>query len=168
MNDDVLALLFDVVNQLERSLQARDCPAMIALDGEEGKLFLSDFDYLRDDAAAAAFEHRAAAHARRVRAVRWVAAVPQVWVIHEREVAVRAPSNHPLRPEEEEAITWMAFDAEDGVDYGRVPFSRRPNGDPVVGELQMFSVGVIAEAPMPGHTLLRLLMDDEKHEPGGT
>ncbi|WP_182881747.1 hypothetical protein [Microbispora sp. H10949] len=39
---------------------------------------LSDYDYLRDEATAAAFETRAAAKAHEIGATRWVLAVPQV------------------------------------------------------------------------------------------
>lgn len=158
-----MALLFDVVERLERSIQARDCPAIIAIEGER-RLILSDYDYLRDDEAAAAFEHRVAEQARQVSAFRWVAAVPQVWVMGEHEVSARAVSHHPLRPGEQEAITWMAFDRDDGIDYGRVPYTRRPNGEPVFGDPEVFTIAVIPDERMPGYTLLRLLMTDG-HEP---
>src|SRR5262249_45835260 len=133
MNDDVVALLFTAVERVEQHIRADEYPAVIAVEGQR-TLMLSDYDYLRDYAAAAAFERRAASHARRVAAIRWVLAVPQVWVINERDVAVRAVSPHPLREGEQEAITWMAFDRADGVDYGRVPYARRPSGEPVFDE----------------------------------
>lgn len=159
MNDEIVGLLFDVVERLERSIQARDCPAIILLDGDR-KLALSDYDYLHDRDTAVAFEHRVADHARRIAATRWVAAVPQVWLINERDVEARAVSHHPLRPGEQEVITWMAFDAGDGVDYGRVPYTRRPNGEPVFGEPEVFTVGVSPGETVPGYILLRDLMDE--------
>src|SRR5918999_2614952 len=109
MNEETSVLLFEVAERLERSIIARDCPALVALEGER-RLVLSDYDYLRDDEAAEAFERKAAAHAREVVAVRWVFAVPQVWVILEEKIATRAVSNHALREGEQEAITWMSFD----------------------------------------------------------
>jgi hypothetical protein len=159
VNEDVVALLFDVVGRLERSIRAHDCPAIVALEGER-KLVLSDYDYLRDQATAAAFERRAADRAKQIAVIRWVFAVPQVWVINERDVEVRAVSHHALRPGEQEAITWMAYDEADGVDYGRVPYTRRPNGDSVFGEPEVLTVNVYPGEAMPGHLLLRALNDD--------
>ncbi|GAA4100796.1 hypothetical protein [Actinomadura miaoliensis] len=160
MNDDLVALLFDVVERLEQHIQTGEYVAIAALEGER-TLLLSDYDYLRDQDAAVAFEQQAAAHARRIGAIRWVLAVPQVWVIGERDVATRAPSSHPLRPGEQEAITWMGFDQEGGIDYGRVPYTRRPDGEPVFGEPEVFTVPLTPGDLMPGNTLLRTLMDDE-------
>jgi hypothetical protein len=159
VNEDVVALLFDVVRRLERSIQAHDCPAVVALEGER-KLVVSGYDYLRDQAAAAAFERRAADRAKQIVVTRWVFAVPQVWVINERDVEVRAVSDHALRPGEQEAITWMAYDETDGIDYGRVPYTRRPNGDPVFGEPEVLTVSVYPGEAMPGYLLLRALIDD--------
>jgi hypothetical protein len=159
VNDDVVALLFDVVGRLERSIQAHDCPAIVALDGQR-KIVLSDYDYLRDQAAAAAFERRAADRAKQIAVTRWVFAVPQVWVINERDVEVRAVSHHALRPGEQEAITWTAYDETDGVDYGCVPYSRRPNGEPIFGEPEMLTVRIYPGDDMPGNLLLRTLFND--------
>jgi hypothetical protein len=154
MNDETAALLFDVVAQLEKSIIARECPAIAALQGGR-LLILSDYDYLRDDQAAAAFETRAAAKARELAATRWVFAVPQVWMITPDRVYSRAVSNHALREGEEEAITWMSFDPSDGVDYGRVPYTRRPSGEPVFDEPEVFTIAVRPADHMPGHKLLK-------------
>ncbi|RBQ21199.1 hypothetical protein DP939_00205 [Spongiactinospora rosea] len=156
MNDQAAGLLFDVVARLQKSILARDCPAIVALRGER-ILYLSDYDYLRDEATAAAFEMRAAAKAAEINAGLWVLAVPQVWVITRDGILSRAVSNHPLREGEQEAITWMSCDQGDGVDYGRVPYTRRPNGEPVFGEPEMITVGVQPGEHMPGYTLLRSL-----------
>jgi hypothetical protein len=165
VNEATWALVFDVVGRLERGIAARDCPAVVALEGRR-TLVLSDYDYLRDDETAAAFERRAAAKAREVGAARWVFAVPQVWLVRAEAVAARAVSNHPLRPGEQETITWMAYDADDGVDYGRVAYTRRPNGEPVFGEPEVFTVGVRPGAVMPGFTLLRLLVAEDADTAG--
>ncbi|MFC5814159.1 hypothetical protein [Nonomuraea harbinensis] len=77
MNAETADLLLDVVRRLEKSIVARECPAIVAVQGER-KLVLSDYDYLRDTAAAAAFETRAAEKAREIGVDRWVLAVPQV------------------------------------------------------------------------------------------
>jgi hypothetical protein len=158
VNDDVVTLLFDVVGRMERSIQAHDCPAIVALEGQR-KLVLSDYDYLRDQATASAFERRAADRAKQIAVIRWVFAVPQVWVINERDVEVRAVSHHALRPGEQEAITWMAYDEADGVDYGRVPYTRRPSGGPIFGDSEVLTVGVYPGEAMPGYVLLRALVD---------
>jgi hypothetical protein len=164
MNDETSALLFDVVERLERSIVARDCPAMVALEGER-RLVLSDYDYLRDDVAAQSFEWKAAARAREIVAVRWVFAVPQVWVVTAERFAARAVSNHALREGEQEAITWMSFDRGNGVDYGRVPFARRPGGAPVFGEPEIFIIELRPAVSMPGYTLLQALMADGDGDP---
>lgn len=156
MNDETAALLFDVVGRLEMSILARECPAIVVLQGER-LLALSDHDYLRDDETATAFEVRAAAQAREINADRWVLAVPQVWVIKSDEILTRAVSNHPLREGEQEAITWMSFDRHDGVDYGRVPYTRRPSGEPIFDEPEMVTVGVRPDVSMPGFRLLEAL-----------
>jgi hypothetical protein len=163
MNDETAALLIDVVGRLEGSIRARDCPAIIALDGIR-LLVLTDYDYLRDEATAQAFERRAAGKAQEIDTVRWVLAVPQVWVASKGIVSVRAVSNHPLREGEQEAITWMSFDRNDGIDYGRVAYARRPNGDPIFEEPEMFTIEVRPAEGMPGVTLLHALMGDSTTE----
>ncbi|KAB8185286.1 hypothetical protein [Microbispora catharanthi] len=69
MNDKTAALLDDVVSRLEKSIVARDCPAIVVLNGDR-RPALSDYDDLRDDATAAAFETRAAAKAHEIGAMR--------------------------------------------------------------------------------------------------
>jgi hypothetical protein len=156
MNDKTAALLFDVVERLQRSIIARDCPAIVALEGER-RLILTDYDYLRDPQAGTSFESRAAAKAREIQVERWVLAVPQVWVITSDKIFSRAVSNHPLHKGEQEAITWMSFDRSDGVDYGRVPYTRRPSGEPVFDEPEKLAVGVHPAEHMPGYALLQSL-----------
>ncbi|MER7132725.1 hypothetical protein [Streptosporangium saharense] len=159
MNAETVTLLFDVVERLQRSIVARHCPAVVAIEGER-RLVLSDYDYLRDPRSATLFEERAAARAQEIRATRWVFAVPLVWVTTPDAVYSRAVSNHPLREGELETITWMSFHEGDGVDYGRVPYARRPSGEPVFDTPEMFAVGVRPARAMPGHTLLNELFPD--------
>ncbi|MFD0857044.1 hypothetical protein ACFQ07_32760 [Actinomadura adrarensis] len=83
-------------------------------------------------------------------------------MINERDVEVRSPSPHPLREGEQEVITWMAFDEADGVDYGCVLYTRRPSGEPVFDEPQVFTVPLMPGDPMPGNTLLRELVGAEE------
>ena len=161
MNEALVTLLFDVVERLEKCIRQHESPAMVSVQGQR-TLVITDYDYLPDQPTAAAFEQRAADQARRIAATRWVLAVPQVWVINERDVAVRAVSDHPLRPGEQESITWMAFDRDDGIDYGRVPYARRPNGEPVFDEPEVFTVPLGPGTLMPGHTLLRSFIDDDQ------
>lgn len=165
MNDDTASLLLDVIGRLESSIKAGGCPAIAALDGEPVTV-LTDYDYLRNDAAATAFELRAAAHVQKSGARRWVLAVPQVWVVRAGAVSMRAVSNHPLREGEQEAITWMSFDAAEGVDYGRVVFTRRPSGEPVFENPEQFTANakVRPSLSMPGYTLLRALTTDSDRE----
>lgn len=163
MNDETEALLHDVAERLQRSIIARDCPAIVVLDGRP-RLAMSDYDYLRDPQTAKHFEERAAAKARETGAARWVFAVPQVWVVSADSVYTRAVSNHPLREGEQEAITWMSFDQADGIDYGRVPYSRRPNGEPIFDEPEIFTVGIRPTESMPGYVLLRAVMESDSAE----
>ncbi|WP_433432009.1 hypothetical protein [Nonomuraea sp. CA-141351] len=162
MNDETATLLFNVVERLEKNIIARQCPAIAALQGER-LLLLSDYDYLQDRQTAVAFETRAADKAREIGATRWVLAVPQVWIFKPPStIALRAISNHPLRAGEQEAITWMSLDQVDGVDYGRVAFARRPNGEPVFEEPELFDVGIRPREAMPGHTLLQAFLRDDR------
>jgi hypothetical protein len=156
VNDACRELLLDVVDRLERAVRDRDCPAMVALEGAR-TVVMTDYDYLRDDETASAFEHRAADQARAIDARRFVFAVPQVWLITDEGVSARAVSNLPLREGEHEVITWMSYTAADGVDYGLVPVGRRPSGEPVFGEAEVFTVPVGAREAMPGRNLLRLI-----------
>ncbi|MFI7449611.1 hypothetical protein ACIBQX_19090 [Nonomuraea sp. NPDC049714] len=161
MNEETAHLLFDTVERIEKDIMARECPAIVAMEGT-GKFVLSDYDYLRDPATAAAFEVRAAEKARQIDVTRWVLAVPQVWLFKPPStIAVRAVSNHPLREGEQEAITWMSFDQVDGVDYGRVVYVRRPSGEPVFEEPEIFEIGVWPEETMPGLVLLRRCLAEE-------
>jgi hypothetical protein len=168
MNDETARLLFDVTGRLQRSIQQGDCPAIVALDGQPATV-LSDYDYLRDEETATAFELRAAARARETGTRRWVLAVPQVWVTRAGLISTRAVSNLPLRDGEQEAITWMSFDDGDGVDYGRVFYTRRPHGEPVFDEPEIFtaSAQVRPSPSMPGYTLLRALTADGGEDTAG-
>jgi hypothetical protein len=160
MNAETADLLLDVVRRLEKSIVARECPAIVAVEGAR-KLVLSDYDYLRDTTAAAAFEARAAEKAQEIGATRWVLAVPQVWIFRPPStIALRAVSNHPLREGEQEAITWMSFDCEHGVDYGRVAYARRPSGEPVFEEPEIFEVGIRPRETMPGFLLLQQCLEE--------
>ncbi|TDD23806.1 hypothetical protein E1287_38630 [Actinomadura sp. KC06] len=166
MNETTFGLLRDVAERLERAIRSRDCPAIVVLEGQR-RLVLSDYDYLRDDQTAHAFEDRAGGHGQRIDATRFVFAVPQVWVVTPGQVAARAVSNHPLRPGEQEAITWLSFDVNDGVDYGRVPYARRPNGEPIFDEPEIFTVEVWPKEQMPGFRLLRFLMASDGDSASG-
>ncbi|MBB5966438.1 hypothetical protein [Planomonospora venezuelensis] len=74
---------------------------------------------------------------------------------------VAAVSNHPLREGEQEAITWMSCDRDDGVDYGRVAYARRPSGEPVFEDPEVFTVGVRPHEGIPGFALLGEHLMDE-------
>jgi hypothetical protein len=160
MNDDLAALLFTTLHRVEEHIRAEEYLAVLAVEGPR-PLVLSDYDYLLDRDAAEAFERRAAAHARSVSAIRWVLAVPQVWVINKRDVSVRSASPHPLREGEQEAITWVACDHAEGVDYGRVAYARRPSREPVFEEPEVFTVPLLPGELMPGYILLRSVTSED-------
>ena len=165
VNQDSERLLLDIVGRLERAILQRDSPAMVALRGDR-TLVLSDYDYLGDVATAVAFEQRAAEKARENHTARFVFAVPQVWVDTDDGVYARAVSNHPLRQGEREVIAWMSYDSQDGVDYGLVPYVRRPDGQPIFADPEVFTVPVRPEDQAPGWTLLRALMEDGAESSG--
>ncbi len=159
MNQETLGLLLDIVARVEKNIRDRERPAVVGLVGDR-LLVLSDYDYLRDDRSAAAFERRAAERAREIGATRWVFAVPQVWVFSAGKAATRAVSDHPLRAGEQEAITWMSADSADGVDYGLVPYVRRPDGGPVFDDPEIFTSEIRPAEGMPGQVMLQLILRD--------
>ena len=155
MNELVTDLLYEVVDKLKGDIQRKDCPAIVAIDGTK-QLVIRDYDYLRDRETAVDFERRAATRARELDVVRWVLAVPQVWVIDARGgIKTRAVSNLPLREGEEEAITWTAYDRDDGLDIGRVFYTRRPSGAPIFDEPEIVTRQGQMSENAPGHVLLQ-------------
>ncbi|WP_253882947.1 hypothetical protein [Actinomadura rupiterrae] len=160
MNEATLDLLLDVVERLERNITARRCPAICGLAGERD-LMLSDYHYLRDDSAAERFERRAAEQARRIRALRWVIAVPMIIAVGPgASLRGRPVSNQALREGEQEAIVWTAFDPSDGIDFGIVAYTRRPNGQPVYHEPEVFTAPLASTAIAPGSTLRDVLLSE--------
>ncbi|MFM9609376.1 hypothetical protein [Streptomyces niveiscabiei] len=147
---------------MERAVDDRDRPAIVALQGDR-KLLLSDYDYLRDQETARAFEDRAAAKAREIHTVRFAFAVPQVWLFTDKTIYSRAVANLPLREGEQELIAWTAFDLEDGVDYGYLPYARRPSGEPVFDDddQMVITAPTRPKGSYPGLRLLKDLMQDE-------
>jgi hypothetical protein len=157
MNEATWALVTDVVRRVQQAVEKRQAPAIVILDGAR-RLILSDYDYLRDQDAALAFEVNAAERAQTLDVRHFAFAVPQVVVSDEPgSYAARAVSNHPLRPGEQETIVWTGFDRANGVYFGVAPFSRRPGGRPVFDEPTTLDVPLRAEDRMPGVRLLRAL-----------
>jgi hypothetical protein len=155
MNAETLALLNDVTGRVQRNILAMECPAIVLLSGEKD-LALSDYDYLRDNDTAAAFERRAADLFHQIHGVRWVIAVPLVLIESDGGTSARAVSNDPLRPGEQEAISWMSFDRADGMDVGRLSYTRRPGGQPVWGDLETRVAPARVLPANPGYLLLTL------------
>jgi hypothetical protein len=160
MTPETEELLDRVVAALQREIGSGQCPAVVAVGGTP-PLVLTDYDYQRDEVTAQGFERRAAARVSEAGATRWVLAVPQVWLIASNVVSVRAVSNLPLREGESEAITWMAVDLSEGVDYGRVRFTRDPGGAPVFGDIEVIAVQARPAPGMPGYAMLQLIARDE-------
>ncbi|MCP2341154.1 hypothetical protein [Actinomadura rupiterrae] len=161
MNEATIELLFDVVARLERNIAARQAPAICGLDGDR-RLTLSDYDYLRDRATACAFEQRVADYARRIHARRWVLAVPMIITTVDDPVFLARPVTNlvVLRQDEQEAIVWTAFDPTDGIDYGIVAYTRRPNLEPVFDEPEVFTAPLTNTPLTPGATLLQATLGD--------
>jgi hypothetical protein len=166
VNHDTEILMFGVTDRVQQAIRNLDCPAVVALTGDRA-LMLSDYDYLRTRETAVAFETRAAEKAQEIHTLRFVFAVPQVWLPTAHGLAGRAVSNHPLREGEREVIAWLAFDIHDGVDYGHVPYVRRPNHDPVFDDPEIFTAPVQPYDDFPGWLLLRALLADQEGPVGG-
>jgi hypothetical protein len=160
MNNAVETLMFGVTDRVQQAILDLDCPAVVALQGDR-MIVLSDFDYLRDRETALAFETRAAEKAREIHAVRFVLAVPQVWREESHEIIARRVSNSSLRKGEFEVIAWTGYDAADGVDYGHVPYTRRPNSVPVFDDPEIFTGRFQARDEHPGAHLLRSLLSGD-------
>ncbi|WP_327089183.1 hypothetical protein OIE66_00740 [Nonomuraea sp. NBC_01738] len=147
-----------MVRRLESSITVRDSPAIVALTGSR-TVVLAERDYLHDSGTATAFETRAAATALRIGAVRWVFAVPQVWHYVPFNSSARPLDDLPLGLHDQEGVTWLTFDALDGVEYGRVAYVRRPRGQPVFQDVEPFDDEVIALKYMAGYTLLSAFLN---------
>ncbi|ORT50895.1 hypothetical protein [Frankia sp. KB5] len=156
MNSETTLLVEDITARVQRAVRSGDYPAIVGLQGER-KLILSDYDYLFTWATALEFECRSAARAQAIGTRRWVFAVPQVWFDDGEIMQARPLFTSPLLPGETETITWMSCDEDDGVDYGRVEFARRPNGEPVFDDIEYFDFPVHALNRMPGAAMHRLL-----------
>ncbi|WP_419995018.1 hypothetical protein [Streptomyces boninensis] len=158
MNQETEVLLLDVVERLQRAILARDCPAVVALQGEE-TLVMSEYDYLRDADTGSAFERRAAGEGRRIAATRFVFALPQVWLPDDEGVQARAVANLPLREGEDEVVSWMSYAVDDGVDYGFVPYVRQGDGRPDFGRPTMLTTPLQPGDATPGRELLRIVLE---------
>lgn len=160
MNHATETLMFGVTDRVQEAVASRDSPAVVALQGTR-TVIMTDYDYLRDQQTAEAFEQRAAAKAREISAVRFVLAVPQIWrETDDGGIIARPVSNAPLREGEHEVIAWTAYDSEDGIDYGHVPYARRPNGAPVFDDPEIFTAPLRPYDRHPGWHLLRTLVED--------
>ncbi|MEV5576590.1 hypothetical protein AB0L06_41735 [Spirillospora sp. NPDC052269] len=161
MNEHTEALLLDVVERVKTAIRAQDCPAIVVLDGRP-RVILSDYDYLRDDTTARAFELRAAEKAKETGATRWALAVPMVWLITEHSIATRPVSNLPLREGEQEVIMWTTGDLNEGVDYGRVPYTRRPDSTPAFDGPEIVTIALRPTRSTVGSVLLHVLTVDSR------
>lgn len=159
MNADTWTLVEDITSRVQRAVRTGDYPAILGLQGDQN-LFLSDYPYLTSWATALEFEIRAAATAKAIHTHRWLLAVPQVWYDDGEIIQARPLYTAPLQPGETETISWMSYDATDGVDYGRVEFARRPDGQPVFDDLEYFTSPVQPLPRHPGGALHRLLVAD--------
>ncbi|WP_322768957.1 hypothetical protein [Frankia sp. Cr1] len=156
MNDATWTLVTDVVGRVQQSIRMADCPAVVILDGDRRQV-LSNYDYIHGEDARTDFETRAAEHARQLHVRRFAFAVPQIIEMLPGGLQAHAFSGRPLRACEQESVVWTAYDADDGVDYGWAPYTRRPGGQPVFDEPTTFDLPVQATERTPGIRLLRLL-----------
>ncbi|MBL7491889.1 hypothetical protein I6A60_20170 [Frankia sp. AgB1.9] len=157
MNSETAELVEDITGRVQRAVCAGDYPAIVGLQGER-TLVVSDYDYLFNWATALEFEIRTAARAQAIATYRWVFAFAQVWHDDGETILARPLHAGPLQPGETETISWMSCDADDGVDYGRVQFARRPGGQPVFDEAEYFDTPMDALNRLPGSAMHRLLM----------
>ncbi|MBL7502009.1 hypothetical protein I6A84_02450 [Frankia sp. CNm7] len=156
MNSETAILVEDITTRVQRAIRVGDYPAIVGLHGER-TLILSDYDYLTNWVTSLDFEIRAAAKAQVNTTHRWVFAVAQVWHDDGDTIQARPLFTGPLQPGETETIHWMSCDADDGIDYGRVQFARRPDGEPVFDDAEYFACPMDAGNRLPGAAMHRLL-----------
>ncbi|WP_239311014.1 hypothetical protein [Frankia sp. Cj3] len=154
MNDATWSLVTDVVDRVQQSIRMTDYPAIVILDGDRRQI-LSDYDH--GENARTDFETRAAEFARTLHARRFTFAVPQIIEMLPGTLQAHAYSVRPLRDGEQECVVWTAYDADDGVDYGWAPYTRRPDGQPIFDEPRTFDLPAHPTDGFPGVRLLRLL-----------
>ncbi|WP_018638682.1 hypothetical protein [Parafrankia elaeagni] len=159
MNDATWTLVTDVVDRVQQSIRMTDYPAIVILDGDRRQI-LSDYDYIHGENARTDFETRAADHAHALHARRFTFAVPQIIEMSPGNLQAHAFSVRPLRDGEQECVVWTAYDADDGVDYGWAPYTRRPSGQPIFDEPSTFHLPARPTSGFPGLRLLRLLTAD--------
>ncbi len=157
MNSETAVLVEDITARVQRAVCAGDYPAIVGLRGER-TLVLSDYDYLASWATGLEFEIRAAAKAQANATHRWVFAVAQVWYDDGDTAQARPLHTAPMQPGEVETISWMSYDADDGIDYGRVQFARRPGGEPVFDDAEYFAEPMRPFNRLPGSAMQRLLV----------
>ncbi|KQC35380.1 hypothetical protein [Frankia sp. ACN1ag] len=157
MNSETADLVEGITSRVQRAILAGDYPAIVGLHGER-TLILSDYDYLISWATSLEFEIRAAAQAQANATHRWVFAVAQVWYDDGDTIQARPLHTAPLQLGETETISWMSYDAEDGIDYGRVQFARRPGGEPVFDDAEYFAEPMQPLNRLPGSAMHRLLV----------
>jgi hypothetical protein len=161
MNQETFDVMTAVTEKVMRNLMPpQEIVCVIGLANPGGGInFLSDWDYMiaygDDSSFQRKFEERAAWLAKEAGVTRWVLAVPMVWHLDGPTVSMRAISPHPLREGEHEVIAVVTFDGSDGVDYGVVPFARRPDGTPVFDDPHELFVNVSPRPFMPGYTLIK-------------
>ncbi|ABW12491.1 hypothetical protein Franean1_3079 [Parafrankia sp. EAN1pec] len=159
MNDATWTLVTDVVGRVQQSIRMTDYPAIVILDGDRRQI-LSDYDYVHGETTRTDFETRAADHARTLHARRFTFAVPQIIEMLPGGLQAHEFSVRPLRDGEQESVVWTAYDADDGVDYGWAPYTRRPAGQPIFDEPSTFHLPALPTDGFPGVHLLRLLTNE--------
>ncbi len=167
MNVESHVLLDDVVRQVQEALRKGDQPALAVLEGESART-LSSSAYLRDPVKVQEFERRVAREADTVGLDRLVLAVPMIstqvpLTDSDDAIRVRSPYAGPLRDDDDErhVIVWMAYDTEDGVEYGMVPYTRARDGTPAFGDPDRFvSIPLNPGPGLPGVVLLGELLDE--------
>jgi hypothetical protein len=157
MNSETAVLVEDITARVQRAVRAGDYPAVVGLHGDR-KLILSDYDYLISWATSLEFEIRTAAKTQANATHRWVFAVAQVWYDDGDTIQARPLHTAPLQPGEVETISWMSYDADDGIAYGRVQFARRPGGEPVFDDAEYFAEPMQPLNRLPGSAMHRLLV----------
>ncbi|KLL09871.1 MULTISPECIES: hypothetical protein [Protofrankia] len=164
MNIETHFLVDDVVGRVQQAIRAHDQPAITVIEADH-ELVLVDSTYIFGRSGADAYERRVAAEAHRVAANRLALAVPQIMITYDDDtVRFRSPLAGPVHDgEEREAIVWMAYDVEDGVEveHGVIPYTRRSGAPVFTDPDEMVSIPLHPAPGLPGNTLLRHLLDED-------
>lgn len=133
--------------------------------GRQRSLVLSDYDYLRDDAAAARFEEHAAAEADQAQHTSGCSPSRRCGSsLLARSSSGPCPASRCAQVSRGHHLDSIPAD---GIDYDRVLFTCRTSGDPAFARRRDHRRSSLLNHGMPNHTMLRRMLDDDAYDGAG-